>query len=68
MPYYRPCPLCGATLDPGEKEMRLSGRRKSRPGAATPGRLKGGNRFADQHFHLYDNRIKTVNQGGKCNV
>jgi hypothetical protein len=19
MPYYRPCPLCGATLDPGER-------------------------------------------------
>ena len=19
MPYYRPCPLCGAALDPGEK-------------------------------------------------
>ena len=34
MPYYEPCPNCGANLDPGEK---CDCRKKEMPaGAATP--------------------------------
>jgi len=79
MAYYRPCPVCGAALDPGERcdcrnEARENAKiapkaqhkKRSRPGAATPER-PGGNRFADQHFQLHDSKNKVKNQGGLQN-
>ncbi len=50
MPYYRPCPLCGAALDPGERCDCQD--EENRPRCYQHRERPGGKRFADQLFHL----------------
>lgn len=74
MAYYRPCPVCGAALDPGEictdcQDATRTQREieKAAPVLEHRDGPKGGNRFADQHFQLHDSKNKVKNQGGLQN-